>query len=216
MSTTTRTNDSLWHERLHQAAAFHAEHGRLPKQRENEAGKWLAKQREHLRATRLTPARAQLLAELPGFSTSARAAGHDQHLTAVTDFHAEHGRLPGRKMPGMLKHGQWLHDIRTRKVTPPAQVLAALEQLGFTMTPMEDGRAEFVRRYTEYVQRYGTSWVKARFVCRDGYPLGDRARIRRAHAATGLINREHFDELDALGFPWVSPAGARSAPSSEA
>jgi superfamily II DNA or RNA helicase len=87
---------SVFQERVNQVTAFVAEHGRLPKKRENENNViWIGHQRTAYRNGKLSPERIQTLGEIPLWTWGdAREDAFQTAVTKVTAFVTEHGRLP--------------------------------------------------------------------------------------------------------------------------
>lgn len=203
----TNTGTDQWQQRYEEAYDFCTTHNRVPKQRECAAGKWLAKQREKARAGSLSAERLELLNELPGFAVDQRGKGHEEHLTAVIKFARKRGRLPRATETGMQAHAQWIKDVRAGKVTLTAAHQQLLEQAGYSATPTIDRRQEFLDHYRAYVAETGSRWVPARYVSKDGYPLGSRCNIRRDVDRSDELSGVHRAQLDAMDFPW-DPAQA--------
>ena len=195
----------IWVQRYEEVSAFCAEHGRLPKQRECAAGKWLAKQREKARAGSLGSEQLRQLSKLPGFAVDQRAHNTSERVVAVVASSQRRGRLPrmSDRDSRARANAQWVKDVRAGKVHVSQEQLEALESVGYCASPTTAQRDVFLDRYRTYVRETGYRHVPARYVAPDGYPLGRRYHRRRAAHRRGELSPSYQQQLVAAGVPWA-------------
>lgn len=111
-----RTNDDVWFANLESVEAFLAQHGRLPASSgkipgEAIAGRWLVALRTR---KRLSPIRAQALADRLPQALMSRDDVWMEKLSAAVVFYATHGRLAASNTEDEdeKKLAAWLHGIR--------------------------------------------------------------------------------------------------------
>jgi len=135
-----------------EVTAFVAEHGRLPKIRENN-GKWISDQRTAYRTGKLTPERIQTLGEIPCWTWEAREDAFEKAVAEVTAFVSEHGRLPKQ----LENNGPWVNNQRNRKGKLSPERIQTLGEIPLWTwgETLEDAFEKAVVEVTAFVSEHG-------------------------------------------------------------
>lgn len=147
------------------------------------------------------------------------------HLETFISEH-RHARVPkgyvcadGMRLASWVMHRREDRRLGAARLTP--ERIAQLDALGFDWAPPRPGRsvddfaaqwAAILARLTRYRDEHGNLDVPHRWVCEDGFRLGEwvsRRRTDRRHQ-TPTLTPERIRQLDALGFNW-GPATGRAA-----
>jgi hypothetical protein len=167
-------DDSAWAQCYRATEEFHAEHGRLPSNREDlhdglKVGSWLMKQRAAARDGRLGEERLNLLSKLPGFSPTQRDdkfwRAHAAYLawsTTKSEADLIRGPKTGESVQG-VDLAQWVDNMRGRRRAKTARgtdipqwQLDALAKLpGWAWSSVDTRRrADEFKRKVETVREY--------------------------------------------------------------
>lgn len=120
---------------------FHAEHGRLPRQRagggESTMASYLSRLRSQAKAGTLSPDAASAFSAIPGAQGDRRPYGIDDRLEMLSEYLAEHGHLPPWNDNGLYG---WLWRALRGEASTNAEEAARARTTAQTLT------ADYARR----------------------------------------------------------------------
>jgi hypothetical protein len=117
--------EGAWSTKFDELVAYHAEHGRCPPQSTPCLGAWVDKQRTQQRAT-MAPERKARLDALAWWVWDTLDDAWSTKFDELVEYHAEHGRLPPQRTPGL---GIWVQSQRKSRATMTPERKAQLDAL---------------------------------------------------------------------------------------
>jgi superfamily II DNA or RNA helicase len=168
-------------------------------------GSWVNTQRAQHNNQKLDPARAELLAKLPGWVWKASEAKWEAGFQHLQEFAQTHGNVsvPTDYEIGGFRLRDWLANNRAKfdKLNPERR--HRLQSLPGWDDYSHDVKWEKAYKYlAAYVEQHGDARVERAYVV-DGYPLGTWAMTQRLEFKKGKLATERVNLLAALpGWDW--------------
>ncbi len=123
-----------------------------------------------------------------------------QHLVKYKETHNDVNVGQSYVCKDNYKLGQKITNIRAGVIRLTDQQKAKLGEMGFIWDARSFNFDEFYQNLLEYLQKRKTNIVPNRYVCENGYKLGEKmAGIRTRHIK---INDQQKAKLDELDFVW--------------
>jgi superfamily II DNA or RNA helicase len=126
----------------------------------------------------------------------------EQSISALEKFFARegHSKVPARHIENGLSLGNWVRNIRSKKIEVGSTGLARLEKLGFEWTVRSNAFEEKVKLLEHFVAREGHTRVPASHI-EDGVKLGGWVSGIRSRRST--LSAERVSRLNEIGFEWT-------------
>lgn len=193
-----------WQARYAELVAWRAARGDtcVPKA-EGALGRWVARQRELKRSSKLDPARERALNAI-GFVWNTVTAMWEERFRRLSAWRARHGHCAVPIAQGEL--GTWVSKQRQlrKRGKLAAEKVAALESLGFTWSTAEADWEDKFKRLCAWAAERGHASVPFN----EG-ELGWWVNTQRQSKRKRKLSRPREDRLNSLGFVW-NPSSART------
>ena len=207
--------DRGWMKRFELARTYYLEHGDLSLPTDymidgENLSVWIINQRVLRRKGKLSEDRVEKLSAIGMVWEHGHDVIWNRRYEAFKAYYDEHGTLEGVTRNTELKDGkagQWLPVQRRyyKEGRLAAWQINKLNAIGMVWEP-EDRWEIGYRHAAEYVERNGNLDVPSKYVCSDGYRLGNWiANQRTAHNHPSYhhkITAEQIDRLEKIGMIW--------------
>ncbi len=138
-----------------------------------------------------------------GFVWDVRKYEKVEYLKRLKGYKEEYGDclVPKRHVcEDGYKLGQKTCNLRKGDTLADEEYKAELNEIGFVWDVPRYEKEEYLKRLKEYKEKCGDCRVPNKYICEDGYKLGERTRsLRRGDT---LADEEYKAELNEIGFVW--------------
>ena len=112
------------------------------------------------------------------------------------------------------KLGKKVADIRTdyKAGRLTQEQIDQLNGMEFVWDANANIFTESINRLQEYKEEYGNLLVPAKYVCADGYKLGQKVGTIRQDYKAGRLTQEQIDQLNEMGFVWSVERTKKATP----
>ncbi|MCD7980829.1 MAG: Helicase associated domain protein [Clostridiales bacterium] len=209
----TVRNETLWDRYYAQAKQYYRLHGNLsvPKDFESDGlklGGWIARQKAECRAGRVSGRRAE---KLRAIGIGPEADPWESRVRLAKRYMEEHhiNYIPQDTVVDGVWIGKWLavqrKALEAGTLTPAQEKLLGEVPLRTKSEMLWENAYELAR---DYYEEHGSLDVRRKYVCDNGYGLGNWVSYQRKLRREGHLSEEQIRRLDAIGFVWKTEKAA--------